>query len=228
MSAPKRFWLRAAAASALLLAILGAYGWHQWQRWAPSRAQYPMQGLALSATQGEVDWGSLRVAYPDFVYIRAVSNGARDPAFSRNWAAAQSSGVRYGAEILFDPCSPASDQATDFMATVPRENSALPAAIRIDAASTCKTEPGRDKVVSELNTLINLVEAHMGKPALIHVSPQAEKLYSISASINRTLWLDRAYFKPTYATHDWVMWTANPTRHVKGVGTPVEWIVVAK
>ncbi len=228
MSAPKRFWLRAVLALFVLLAALGAVGWHQWQRWAPSRAEYPMQGLALSATQGEVDWGSLRAAYPDFVYIRAVSSGARDPAFSRNWAAARSSGLRYGAEILFDPCSPASDQATDFMATVPRDNTALPAAIRIDAASNCAAEPGRDKVVSELNTLINLVEAHMAKPALIHVSPETEKLYAISASINRTLWLDRAYFKPAYAAHDWVMWTANPKRQVKGVGTPVEWIVVAK
>ncbi len=229
MNGKMRFWLRASLALCVLLAALAAYGWHWLQQWAPSRTAYPMQGIALSAAQDEVNWSSLRAQNPDFVYIRTVDGmRGRDPAFSRHWAAAQASGIRYGAEILFDPCFPASDQATAFLATVPRDNAALPAAIRIDATSNCKIAPGRDKVVSELNTLINLIEAHMGKPALIHVSAQAEQLYGISASINRTLWLDRAYFGPAYASHPWVMWTANPARQVKGVSAPVEWIVVKR
>lgn len=229
MTSAKRFWLRAVAALALLLVVLGAYGWHKWQGWSPARADYPMQGLALSAAQGAVDWGSLRAQGPDFVYIRAVSgHDGRDRTFSRNWSEAKAAGLRYGAEILFDPCYPASEQATAFLTTVPRDNAALPTAIRIAGAPACASPPGRDKVVSEMNTLINLIEAHMGKPALIHLSSSGEKLYGISESINRTLWLDRAFFAPDYASHPWVMWTANPSRRVKGVSAPVEWIAVAK
>lgn len=229
MTLRARFWLRAIIALGLLLVALALLGWHWWQGWAPSRAQYPMQGIALSAAQQEIEWGSLLTENPDFVYIRAVSGiSGRDPYFSRNWAGAKNSGLRYGAEILFDPCFPASDQATAFLTTVPRDSAALPAAIRMDGEPHCPTPPGRDKVVSELNTLINLIEAHMGKPVLLHLSNAAERRYAISESINRTLWLDRAFLQPDYASHTWVMWTGNPSRRVKGVSVPVEWIVVAQ
>ncbi|MCH4152180.1 MAG: glycoside hydrolase family 25 [Sphingobium sp.] len=229
MSTRPRFWLRAVLALVLLLAVAAAFGWQRWRHWTPARTDYPMQGLALSAVHGVVDWGSLQTQNPDFVYVRAVNGQhGRDPAFSRNWAEAKAAGMRYGAEILFDPCFPASAQATVFVTTVPRDNAALPAAIRIDDAPACAALPGRDRVVSELNTLINLVEAHMGKPTLLHLSQAAEQRYAISESINRTLWLDRAWFAPHYASHPWVMWTANPARQVAGVQMPVEWIVVAK
>lgn len=229
MSGKAGLWLRAGLALLVLASALGAYGWHKWQRWAPDRAAYPMQGLALSAAQGEIDWGSLAAQNPDFAYIRAVTGRqGRDSAFSANWAAARAAGLRYGAEILFDPCARASDQATIFLTTVPRDAAALPPAIRIDDAPACTPAPGRDTMVSELNTLINLVEAHMGKPALLHVSSGAEQRYAISESINRTLWLDSNAFAPDYASHPWVMWTANAARRVNGIDAPVEWIVVAK
>ncbi|MDQ4419679.1 glycoside hydrolase family 25 protein [Sphingobium sp. DEHP117] len=212
----------------VLIAGVGAFGWRTAQSWAPPRTEFPMQGVALSAAQGAVEWGSLIVHNPDFVYIRAVNGRqGRDARFAANLAGAQRAGIRYGAEILFDPCGRASEQATAFLTTVPRDAAALPPAIRLDGAPTCAPAPAADKVVSELNTLINLVEAHMGKPAVLHVSAQAEVLYAISTRLNRTLWLDRAFLKPNYASHGWVMWTANNARRVEGVDVPVEWVVVA-
>ena len=217
-----------ALALILMLVALACYGWQRWRHWAPARQTYPVQGLALSAAQGEINWGSLRAQNPDFAYIRAVTGlTGRDAAFSRNWSAAKAMGMRYGAEIMFDPCGRASDQATIFLTTVPRDAAALPPAIRLDAIPACIPAPGQDKVVSELNTLINLVEAHMGKPALLHVSAKAEALYGISTRINRTLWLDRNWLAPDYASHRWVMWSANSARHLRGVDAPVEWVVVA-
>lgn len=212
----------------VLAVALGGIGWHKARQWAPSRADYPMQGMALSDAQGTVNWGSLRVQNPDFVYIRAVTGRqGRDARFAANLAGAQASGIRYGAEILFDPCGRASDQATVFLTTVPRDAAALPPAIRLEDEPACSPAPGPDRVVSELNTLINLVESHMGKPALLHVSAEAEALYGISTRINRTLWLDRNWLTPDYAGHPWVMWSANGARPVAGVDAPVEWVVVA-
>ncbi len=211
-----------------LLTVLGVFGWRAAQGWAPSRSEYSVQGVALSAAQGAVEWGSLTVQNPDFVYIRAVNGRqGRDARFAANLVGAQRSGIRYGAEILFDPCGLASDQATAFLTTVPRDAAALPPAIRLDGARRCAPAPGADKVVSELNTLINLIEAHMGNPVVLHVSAEAEALYAISNRLNRTLWLDRAFLKPNYASHDWVMWTANNARRIQGVDVPVEWVAVS-
>src|SRR3546814_2451555 len=57
-----------------------------------------------------------------------------------------------------------------FLSTVPRDNAMLPPVVRLSFIPKCKRRPARAAVLSELNTFLNLIEAHMGKPALIRVS----------------------------------------------------------
>jgi lysozyme len=99
--------------------------------------------------------------------------------------------------------------------------------IRLAFDPSCTARPGRDAVLSELNTLVNLIESNAGKPTLINVSNDFEEEYDIASGINRTLWLDGNFFPPDYATRKWVMWTANDMRHIDGVEGPVRWGVVA-
>jgi lysozyme len=82
-------------------------------------------------------------------------------------------------------------------------------------------------LLSDLNTLVNLVEGHAGKPVLLNASEAFDTVYDIGSGINRTLWLDGNFFPPDYATRPWVMWTASDMRHIDGVDGPVRWNVVA-
>ncbi len=217
---------RLAVALALVLAIGTASLWWFWRGWEPSRDIYPVQGIAVDAALGEINWAGVRAQGADFAYIH-VSTGAsaRDERFPANWANARDAGLSYGAELVYDPCARASDQATLFITTVPRDNAALPPAIRLGDVPGCA--PGRDRVLSELNTLINLVEAHSGKPVLLHVSPGFERAYRISEGVDRTLWFDGNFFPPDYATRDWVMWTASDGRRLDAAAGAVQWVVVA-
>ncbi|MPT48099.1 MAG: glycoside hydrolase family 25 [Sphingobium sp.] len=220
--------LRVLVALLFVLIIGAAVLWQWWSGWEPSRDDYPMQGITVSAQQGDIAWGAVRTQGVDFAYIRATSpDGKRDPSFADNWKAAQEAGLRYGAELLYDPCKRAADQATLFITTVPRDNAALPPVVNIMAGEHCPNQPGRDAILSELNTLLNLVETHGGKAALIRISPAVETRYELSSGINRTLWLERNYFLPDYAAHPWVMWTASDARRIEGIEGPVEWDVVA-
>lgn len=222
-----RLLARAAVALAVIAALATAL-WLYARAWAPSRSDYPVQGVSVSADTGPVDWGTLSAQGADFAYIRA-SKGAdlRDPAFAANWAGARRAGMRYGAVLDFSLCRLAVDQATRFITTVPRDNAALPPVIRLAFDPSCIARPGRDTVLSELNTLVNLVESHMGKPAVINVTRDFDERYDIGAGINRTLWLDGNFFPPDYASRPWVMWTATDMRHIDGVDGPVRWNVVA-
>lgn len=223
-----RAWLRIVVAAAGLALLSALLLWALWVRWAPARADYPIQGISISADQGTIDWRTVRTRGVDFAYIRAITGSAgRDPAFAANWAQAREAGLRYGAELFYDPCRKAIDQGTLFMTTVPRDNAALPPAIRLDFPTGCTVHPGRDSILSELNTLINLVEAQSGKPVLLHVSRAFEDAYDIGGGINRTLWLDGNYFQPDYAGRRWVMWRASDARRIDGIAGPVEWNVVA-
>lgn len=212
-----------------LIAMLALALWLYARAWAPSRDDYPVQGVTIGSADGPVDWGTLAAQGADFAYIRAVrAQDGRDPAFAANWRGARAAGMRYGAVIEFSACRSPIDQATGFMTTVPRDNAALPPVIRLAFSAGCARRPGRDLLLSNLNTLINLVEGQAGKPALLNVSEDFDAAYDIGSGINRTLWLDGNFFPPDYASRPWVMWTATDMRHIDGVDGPVRWNVVAR
>lgn len=214
----------------ILLAVLGggatALAFGLAARWAPARADYPVQGVALSADNGPVDWARLAGAHVDFAWLLATTGSdVRDPAFAIGWAEAGQAGLRRGAVHIYSLCRLATDQARLFLATVPRDGAALPPVVALEFSPGCTARPGRDLVLSELNVLLNAIEAHSGKAAILRISAEFETAYHISAGINRTLWLDRLYLQPRYAARDWVLWTANPWRRVTGIDGPVAWTV---
>lgn len=219
--------LRLLAGGLLCLVLVAAALWWAAGRWGPSRDNYPVQGMAVSADNGDIDWLTLRSGGADFVYIQATAGDReRDAAFAANWAGARSIGLRYGAIHRFSLCRPASEQARLFIASVPRDNAALPPVVALDFDAGCPARPNRGVVLSELNTFLNEIEAHSGKPAVLRISARYDKAYDVSGGVNRTVWLVANFFAPDYAAHPWVMWTANDWRQVKGADGRVGWTVV--
>src|SRR3546814_10723816 len=136
----------------------------------------------------------------DFVYIRSSSGAkARDAAFATNLEGARAAGMRYGPIHVFNLCDRASDQATLFLSTVPRDNAMLPPVVRLSFIPKCKRRPARAAVLSEINTLLTLIEAHMGTPALLRVRRDFDAAYTITEGINRLLMLDRNFLPTDYS-----------------------------
>lgn len=215
-------------AAVIVLLAIGATGlWWLSSSWAPGRDRYPVQGVAISARNGAVEWPTLSAEGVDFAYLSATAGAdRRDPAFSANWTGARAAGLRYGAMHAFSLCSLASDQARLFIASVPRDNAALPPVVVLDLYPNCANRPSRDVVLSELNIFLSEIEAHSGKPAILRIAEPFEEAYTISSGVNRTIWLDRDIFVPSYAAHPWVLWTANHARQLPGADQTVDWTVV--
>lgn len=195
--------------------------------WAPPRDQYPVQGISVDQSHGAIVWHVAGATGVDFAYIRAT-NGAeeRDTNFVANVKGARNAHIRYGAMHEYTLCRLATDQATMFVTTVPRGENLLPPAVRLAYDNGCNDRPGRALVLSELNTFLNQIEGHAGKPAIIAVSPEFEEEYDISSGINRTFWLEGNFFPPDYATKPWVMWRSTDMRRISGIDGPVNWNVV--
>ena len=195
--------------------------------WAPSRDQYPVQGISVDESNGEITWHVAGATGVDFAYIQATSGAdKRDRRFAANIKGAREAGIRYGAFHTYSLCRLATDQATIFVTTVPRGQYMLPPAVRLAFDNDCGDRPGRALVLSELNTFLNQIESHSGKPAIIEVSRDFEELYNISSGIDRTFWLEANFFPPDYATKPWVMWRASDMRRISGLDGPVNWNVV--
>ena len=204
-------------------------GWRYVTAWAPSRAEYPVQGIVVTQSNGHPNWAELGATGVDFAYITAVEGArTRDAEFQANLAGAQDAGIRFGALHHFDICRLASDQATMFITSVPRNESALPPAVQLDFSDTCKGRPNRALILSELATFLNQIEAHSGTPAILLLTREFEKEYQVSKSIDRTVWLEGNWLTPDYSARPWVMWTANLQRRIDGVDGPVRWVVVRK
>lgn len=226
----RRTWKRRLIFLALWLAFLGTAALlvlRYAQAWTPSRETYPVQGLTVTSESGPVAWRTVRARGADLAYLRASTGAkARDTRFETNLTGARAAGLRYGATHDFSLCASASDQATLFISTVPRDSSMLPPVVRLSFAPGCTGRPNRATVLSNLNTFLNLIEAHVGKPALVRVSPDFDEAYQIGEGINRTLWLEANFFPPDYAGRPWVMWTASDIRRIEGIEQAVEWDVV--
>lgn len=195
--------------------------------WQPSRARFAVQGLSISERSGEINWRMAKAAGADFVYMLATSGAeARDQSFDEYLAGAKRIGLRYGAIHRYNLCRTASDQATRFIATVPRDAEMLPPVVQLDYRPDCTARPSRDRLLAELNIFLNQIETHAAKPALIRVSHAFEADYDIASGINRTLWLEGNFFPPDYATRPWVMWTASTWKRIDGIEGPIEWDVV--
>lgn len=226
MTGDRQKWLRIGVIA--LAALLVIYSiWNYAAGWAPSRADYATQGIAVSADNGAADWARLGATGVDFAYLTATQGtDKRDEKFADNLNGVKEAGIRYGAVHHFDICRLASDQATLFITTVPRDKNALPPAVQLDFTDTCKGKPNRALILSELATFLNQIEAHSGSPALLMVSKEFEAEYQISTAIDREAWVRGDYFPPDYTAKPWVMWTANDARQIEGLPEPVGWAVV--
>lgn len=215
----------AAIIVALLLAAFVL--WRVVAGWAPSKDDYPVQGIVVDAANGQPVWSTLANTGVDFAYLTATEGDKkRDPSFAANLEAVRDVGIRYGALHKFDICRLASDQATLFITTVPRSPNALPPAVALGYSQSCTSKPDRALILSEVATFLSQIEAHSGTPAVLLLEPDFEAQYRISTAIDRNVWLQRTWMLPDYAAKPWVMWTANSARRIDGVDGPVRWVVM--
>ncbi len=205
-----------------------AWLWWDTQHWRPDEGAYPDQGVEISATDGVVNFRTLRALGAGFVYVHASDGESiQDPAFGANMRKAREAGLQVGAIHRFDPCRPADRQSANFVTMVPRDTDLLPPVIAMTRGTQdCPARVNEAAVESELMTLANQIENHEGKPVILKISPGFEAEYGLAARIERHLWLVRTRLLPDYGGRPWLIWTANEAMVVDAADEPLRWLVV--
>ena len=224
----KRWTLRLIGAVMLFAIVAGAWGWWTLRHWRPSKLEFPMQGVEISAEDGQVDFKALKATGANFAYLDASASAfARDPKFVENLEGAKAAGLQWGAVHRYDPCQPAERQSANFVTVVPRDPAMLPAAVWLDQlADDCPIKVGDAAVESELTTFLNQIETHTGKAAVLKISRRFERRYKIAARVDRNVWLEQLRFAPDYAGRPWALWTANDRLVTEALEGGVRWVVV--
>lgn len=220
--------LQLAAAAVLIALCTGGWMWWQLIHWVPAEEAYPDQGVIAGAQDGVINFRTVRALGGGFVYLDASDGeSGQDARFTRNFAAAKEASLQIGAVHAFDPCTMADGQSANFVTMVPREKSLLPPAIELKrTAEGCETRVSDAAVESELMTLINQIENHSGKAAILKIDPEFEAKYGLAKRLERNLWLTRTRLEPEYAGRPWLLWTANEALRSEASENPIRWVVV--
>jgi lysozyme len=201
------------------------------REWRPDEALYPEQGALAPVGGGEVKFETLKAIGAQFAYLPLVFDPLPDApgGFAYRFTRARAAGLQVGVVLNFDPCASADLQSGVFAQMVPRDPDLLPPAIGLDRlADGCDPKVSDAAVESELMTLINQIEMHSGKPAILKLSRSFEERHRTATALSRDLWLARDRARPDYAGRPWLLWSANSQLATEASEEPIEWVVVQK
>ncbi|NCP14988.1 MAG: lysozyme M1 precursor [Sphingomonadales bacterium] len=226
--ARRRRWLLRLTSLAVLFGIaFAAWLWWDMRSWRPDETRYPEQGALVPAGAGEVGFATLKAVGAQFVYLPLAT--ASPAGFAERFARARQAGLQVGVVLDFDPCLGADAQSGMFAQMVPRDTGLLPPAIGLDRlADGCIPKVSDAAVESELMTLINQIETHAGRSAILKLGAAFQDRHKTATTMARDLWLARDRARPDYAGRPWLLWSANSALVTEAAAEPVEWVVVQK
>jgi len=222
--------MRGAALLALVGIVFTAWFWWDMREWRPSEDLYPEQGAVVPSEVTGINFTTLKAVGAQFAYLELQpASRALDGDFAGRFAQAQESDLEVGIVLRFDPCLRADAQSKRFTRMVPRNAKLLPPAIALQGTGDQCVEPVSDAAVeSELLTLVNQIEMHAGKPAVLKLGKAFEARHRTARSLARDLWLVRDRARPDYAPRPWLLWSANSQLVSEAADQPLEWVVVQR
>ncbi|MGM5631084.1 GH25 family lysozyme [Apibacter raozihei] len=190
----------------------------------PSKKQYPIRGIDLSAHQGTIDWSKQHNKEINFVYIKATEGGDFiDKKFQENWKEAKNRNINRGAYHFFTFCNSGEVQAENFIKVVPYDSNALPPVIDLEYGGNCKLRISRSQLRKELRIFEKKLEERYHKKPIWYVTQEFYEDYIMGDSQSYRLWFRDIYSEPKIKdSRNWIFWQYANRGHQKGISTYVD------
>lgn len=185
----------------------------------PTKLQYPVRGVDVSAYQGEINWLILSSQGIQFAYIKATEGSSHiDKRFSYNLRNALKTNLRIGAYHFFSYDSSGATQAKNFIENVPIEQDMLPPVVDIEFYGNKATNlPDKDKVKTELQIMLDMLEEHYGKKPIIYATNKSYSLYIAKKFKDYDIWIRNVHLRPSLSDNsDWTFWQYTDREILKG------------
>ena len=185
----------------------------------PSAKKYPIQGVDVSAYQGDIDWKKLAGQDIDFAFIKATEgSNFVDEKFQDNYKDAIDAGIRVGAYHFFSYDSSGEVQGENFISVVDKTDNMLPPVIDIEFyGDKARNLPDVEKTKKELGILLSKLEEHYGMKPIIYATKKSYDLYIANDYCDYDIWIRDVLTKPKLSDNrTWTFWQYTSRKKLEG------------
>lgn len=190
----------------------------------PSQTVYPVRGIDVSNHQGIIDWNKIDNTLVHFAFIKATEGGDfKDKSFDRNWTNAKRNKIKVSAYHFFTFCRSGSEQAMNFIETVPNDTDMLPPAIDLEYSGNCKLTKTRKELLADIDDYIQIIEAEYNRRVIIYVTESFYNDYLVGLYVDNPLWIRDIYTKAHVDDkRGWTFWQYANNARIDGIPTLVD------
>ena len=185
----------------------------------PSKEQYPVRGVDVSAYQGKIDWKKLSEQDIQFAYIKATEGSSFvDEYFQENYKNAQETSLKIGAYHFFSFDSEGETQAENFIKNVEKIDNMLPPVIDVEFyGDKKKNPPNKEQVQEQLKILIEKLKEKYEKEPIIYSTNEAYELYIADSFKNSEIWIRDIIKSPNLPDNrKWTFWQYTNRERLEG------------
>ncbi|MGE8720493.1 glycoside hydrolase family 25 protein [Leptospira terpstrae] len=190
----------------------------------PSDEKYPIRGIDVSSHQGKIEWNLVPKKDISFVYIKATEGGNfKDKSFLLNWKEAKKQGFKVGAYHFFTLCKSGSEQAENFIQTVPKEIDSLPPVVDLEFVGNCKERPNFENVQNEISIFLDRIDSFYNTKTVLYLTNEFIEKYLGDQLFDHPVWIRNIFIHPnTFSSLEWTIWQYKNTARVEGIHAPVD------
>ncbi|MDF7812236.1 GH25 family lysozyme [Hymenobacter sp. YC55] len=185
----------------------------------PSYKEFPVQGIDISHHQGDINWDKLTNEKISFVFIKATEGGDyKDPKFQINWVNAKNAGLAVGAYHFYRLCKTGTEQADNFISTVPRNDGNLPPVIDLEFGGNCQTDKTDEIIIQEVQDYTDIVKEYYGQTPIFYVTIEFYEKYLQNRFTDYPIWIRDISTRPELPDRrSWVFWQFANRGHIEGI-----------
>lgn len=190
----------------------------------PPQETYPVRGIDVSNHQGVIDWEKIDTSDVQFAFIKATEGGDfKDKSFEQNWKNAKNNHIKVSAYHFFTFCRSGSEQALNFIESVPNDIDMLPPAIDLEYSGNCKLTKTKEELLADIDDFIEIIEAEYNRKVIIYVTENFYNDYLIGLYLNNPIWVRDIYTKAHVEDkREWTFWQYANNGLVDGIHTLVD------
>jgi lysozyme len=182
----------------------------------PSKRDYPVRGVDVSAYQGDIQWSTLSSTI-SFAFIKATEGSSYvDRCFQYNYDQARKEDILVGVYHFFSFESSGLSQAEHFIRTVGHLDG-LPPVVDIEyyKGHTAKTID-HEAVSMELIVSSNTLKEYYGTAPVIYATEESFAAFVSGRFLDSPIWIRNVMTKPAIANREWTFWQFSNRHHLPG------------